>query len=200
MLTPKDIAKKDSEHAHQSALFAYANVAMWHGFEAADKWADSGVLPMWNTEKPKALPMLKWLHAIPNVGSRGDSATSRGIRGQQLKAEGVKSGVSDVFLPFPVKHSHGLYIEMKRPGKKSTSTGGLSDDQLEFLEFAQENNYKVAVCYSWQEAVMVLKTYLGFVEELELTEQGADTIMAGLSKPAKPNKKALEAAKRYKKE
>lgn len=40
-------------------------------------------------------PWLKWMHHIPNGGSRNK------IEAVRLKAQGVKRGVPDIFLPYP---------------------------------------------------------------------------------------------------
>lgn len=140
-MTPETLAKSGTESAHQKALFAWAalNVKNW--------------------------PELKWFHAIPNGGSRGDNAQSRSIRGGSLKAEGVRSGVSDTFLPAKRGPWSGLYIEMKKPSEKpvkATSKGGVSDEQREFGAFVQSQGFGFVVCYSWQEAIEVLVSYLTY--------------------------------------
>lgn len=138
-MTPEQIAKPDTEAAHQSALFA------WVALNLKD-WPD-----LWG------------LHHIPNGGSRGDSAKSRMVQGAKLKAQGVKTGVADLCLPVARGSWHGLYIEMKEPGKrpkKATSKGGLSDDQIEFRDFVLNQGYGFAVCYTWIEAKEVLINYL----------------------------------------
>src|SRR5574343_479576 len=109
-MTPDQLAKSDTEAAHQTALFAWAAVAMNHGFDIANAWAD-GLNPAVQERKEPAIPELKWLHHIPNGGSRGNDVRSQQIRGAQLKAQGVKSGVSDVFLPVKRGQFSGLYIE-----------------------------------------------------------------------------------------
>lgn len=53
-------------------------------------------------------PVLALLHAIPNGGKR-DIRTDA-----MLKAEGVKPGVPDIFLPIARGPYHGMYIELKR--------------------------------------------------------------------------------------
>lgn len=50
---------------------------------------------------------LRWLFAIPNGGSRDIREAVR------LKRQGVKAGVSDMFLPIPNSMYHGLFIELK---------------------------------------------------------------------------------------
>lgn len=111
-----------------------------------------------------ANPELLWLHHAANGGSRGDSSASRAIRGGQLKAQGVRAGVADLFLPMQAHrvHLNGLYIEMKKPDekpKRANSKGGLSDDQLAFRDFVTEQGYSWHVCYSWREAADVIIHY-----------------------------------------
>ena len=79
---------QDSEHQHQVALFA---------------WAD---LP-----SIRALyPDLDLLFAVPNGGYR------RKATGGRLKAEGVRRGVADIFLDVARCGHHGLRIELKAKG------------------------------------------------------------------------------------
>jgi hypothetical protein len=139
----EDLAKSGTESGHQRAVFCWAQ-------QNEDKY-----------------PELKWLHAIPNGGSRGDDERSRAIRGANLKAEGVKAGVPDIFLPVPrYKQSEadsqvmqieycGLYIEMKKPGVNKASK-----EQLEFKEFIQKNRYGWILCDNWITAVANIEAYL----------------------------------------
>ncbi len=64
-----------------------------------------------------------WLHsqypeiykvtfAIPNGGKRNPVEAAR------LKKQGVKAGVSDIFVAYPENPYHGLWIELKRPKVK----------------------------------------------------------------------------------
>lgn len=173
-MRPIQIAK-DSESSHQQAFFAYCAFASIRGFADADKWAFGGDIepPVGNQ---KQLPCLDWIHHIPNGGSRGSTAKERAIRGGKLKAEGVRAGVFDVFLPYPRLKEHplkidfniqycGLYIEFKKPSEKpvrESYKGGLSDEQISFKNYADAVGYKCEVCYSWIEAVEALKRYLGY--------------------------------------
>lgn len=184
-MTPAQLAK-ESESSHQKAVFAWANMAARHGIEAADD--ELSYLVPTHAEAcygfDNAFPELKWLHHIPNGGSRGDNAKSRAIQGAKLKAEGVKTGVPDLFLPKPKMLGGedydifsgkvvpialdvyvvacGLYIEMKKPSEKpvkATSKGGVSDAQREFINYAQNAGYIAVVCYNWIEAVDYLRAY-----------------------------------------
>jgi len=164
-MTPSRLAQSNTESAHQMALFAWAAIAMNYGFEIANSVSQEyskfeRQLP--ETTEP-SIPELKWLHHIPNGGSRGNNAKSRQIRGSRLKAEGVRSGVSDVCLPVRRGGCSGLYIEMKRPHekpKREGSKGGVSDEQREFGLFVQSQGFGFVVCYSWLEARDVIIQYL----------------------------------------
>jgi hypothetical protein len=125
-MTPEQLAKSGSEHAHQSALFCWAALPT--------------TLVVW--------PMLRWMFAIPNGGERNIKVAA------QMKAEGVKAGVPDVFLPFPVGEWHGLFIEMKK------KPNNLTDEQLKFGQAAIEIGYCCGVCYSWEDARTIIVSYI----------------------------------------
>ena len=125
-MTPEQVAKSGSEHAEQSALFCWSHLQ-----ETKEHY------PELDTEL---------LFAIPNGGARGDSAKSRAIRGGQLKAEGVKDGVPDMFLSVARGGYFGMYIEMKVKNNKPSRA------QLKFKDSATSRNYLWVCCYSWQEA------------------------------------------------
>lgn len=109
-------------------------------------------------------PVLKWIHAIPNGGFRSFTTA------KAMKAEGVKSGVLDIFCPIPRKvkaksevgglkivgkiQAHGLYVEMKW-GKNT-----LTANQHEFSDFANQQGYEVKVCYNWRDAAKEIFDYL----------------------------------------
>lgn len=166
-MTPATLAKSNTEHAHQTALFAWAAIAEHQGIEIANAWAFGGMTLAAAKEAAFArpIPALAWFHAIPNGGSRGDDEKTRAIRGGALKAEGVRSGVADTFLPVRRGEFSGLYIEMKKPSekpKREGSKGGVSDEQRSFGEFVKSQGFGFIVCYSWIEAVENLTTYLNW--------------------------------------
>lgn len=123
-MTPEQFARSGTEHGHQVAVFCWAAL---------------------NTQK---YPELRWLHAIPNGGLRDKVVAGK------LKAEGVKRGVADIFLPVRRGISCGLYIEMKKPGGKATP------EQKEFGAFVQSQGYLFYVCDHWQHAVNIIDSYL----------------------------------------
>ena len=94
-------------------------------------------------------PELRWLHAIPNGGSRNIAEAKK------MKGEGIKSGILDLFLPVARHGFYGFYIELKF--KKNT----LSSNQEEFKDFVEKQGYLARV---YRDPVLVqddLMWYLG---------------------------------------
>ena len=90
-----------------------------------------------------------WLaHAIPNGGKRSMSEAAAFV------AEGVKSGVPDVFVPLPNRFFHGLYIEFKKAG------GSPSEEQRFFLNKLQSKGYQCYVVNDLDTAFRLFETYI----------------------------------------
>ncbi len=97
-------------------------------------------------------PELKLLFHIPNGGYRSTATAGR------MKAEGVKAGVPDLFLPVAKGGYHGLFIEMKAGKNKPTM------HQTKWLDHLSNQGYLTVVCYSWEDAAKVLTKYLDEVQ------------------------------------
>ena len=106
-------------------------------------------------------PEAEWVHAIPN-GARVSIGQA-----VKLKAQGLVSGVADVFVPLPsfspIPNSksnmwhvnyHGMYIEFK------TRTGKPSKTQDAFAEHCHRHKYIYVICRDAVVAVEALRTYL----------------------------------------
>lgn len=150
-----------SEHAHQRELFAWSAYASRFGFAQAREWLNSHPIHLKrpkfdHTPLPAPFVPLTYLHAIPNGGSRGSDTRSAAIVGSKMKAEGVKRGIPDIFLPWPAPGLyHGLYIELK------TLKGRLSKEQKAFLEYANSVGYLAVCCHGYLEAVNIIEGYCG---------------------------------------
>lgn len=114
-----------SESEEQQALFEWA---MWN----AGRW-----------------PELNLMFHIPNEGKRSF------VRGAQMRAEGLKKGVPDIFLPAPRGQWHGLFVELKRV---KGSTPSIEQEQW----FAQLQLAGYAVCWArgWERAKAAIVQYL----------------------------------------
>ena len=85
---------------------------------------------------------------IPNGGSRNK------VEAANLKRQGVKPGVPDIFLPVAKGNYHGLWIEMKTGKNKPTAY------QNTYIDYLNSNSYKAVVCYGADEAIRVITEYL----------------------------------------
>jgi len=90
----------------------------------------------------------KLLFAVPNGGGRTKA------QGGKLKAEGVRSGVSDIVLLYPSREFHYLTIEMK------FGTNKQSKEQVHFENRVDAAGGLYQVCYSCVDALKVLSWYL----------------------------------------
>lgn len=134
LITPEMLAASGSEDGLQSAVFA------------------------WSASMYGQYPQLKWMHAIPNGGSRHVAEATKMVAG------GLRKGVLDIFLPSSGGGKDawlsGLYIEMKIEKRRNEKNGGLTDEQIEFIKYATGAGYACYVCYSWIEAKDVILKYL----------------------------------------
>ena len=106
-------------------------------------------LMKWVEYQAPSCPALYLLFAIPNGGDRNV------IVAKKLKAEGVRRGVPDLFLAFPVKPYSGLFIEMKK--KKGGQT---SKEQKKWIKGLREQGYWAEVCAGAAVAQAVIMDYL----------------------------------------
>lgn len=90
----------------------------------------------------------KFLFHVPNGGSRNP------IEAHNLKLQGVKPGVPDIFYPLPNKKYHGLFIEMKFGKNKPTK------NQEIWIKYLNSVGYLAVVCYSADEAITLLNNYV----------------------------------------
>lgn len=134
-MTPEQLAAPGSEHAHQTALFCKISQHL------------------------TTHPELKWVFAIPNGGTRNP------IEAARLKTAGVKSGVSDICVPFARQGYHGFYIEMKKPKNQRGPAGAESPAQKEFGEFITNENYLYKCCIGWEDAWNAIAWYIGINHE-----------------------------------
>jgi len=144
IITPESLAASGTEHGNQAAVFQWIATTGQYTY-----------------------PDLNLAFAIPSGGLRHPATAAK------LKAEGVKPGVSDVFLPVPRLGFHGMWAELKLPEYRNRKNGGRSDDQIKFQEAMRRNGYHVVTCYGWFELASALCSYLGWQQRgsLEVTNK-----------------------------
>ena len=124
MIAPEQLAASGTEAGNQKAVF------------------------LWAALNFNTYPQLRFLAHIPNGGFRDKREAA------SLKAQGVKRGFPDLFLTWPNKTFHGLFIEMK------AKNGVVSQEQDAWITHLNSVGYLAIVCYSWEEARDVILEYL----------------------------------------
>ena len=104
-------------------------------------------------------PILRFMFSIPNGSYLAGDIKARSQQMTRLKKQGLKTGVSDIFLPIASKGYHGMFIEMKR--RKVDGPSKVSPDQDVFLQEMHDQGYEVEVCYGAEEAIVAIQDYLG---------------------------------------
>jgi hypothetical protein len=95
-----------------------------------------------------------YLFAIPNGGKRNIREAAR------MKAQGVKSGVSDIMLPIPVGGYHGLWIELKAQKIAGSRAGKPNENQILWQKRMVAAGYAAHICYGWFNAKTTIEDYL----------------------------------------
>ncbi len=110
-------------------------------------------------------------YMVPNGTQLGGGRTRRAQYMASLKAQGLKPGVSDIVIAYPVElndrqyiGSHGAYIELKRvveayPGPAALKSA-VRPEQLEWLELMESVGYWVAIAYGREDFKELVNSYL----------------------------------------
>jgi len=125
---------KRSESVEQQSLF---------------NWRDEMVMKF-----PGRYPGIDEMLATLNGAYLQGSKEQRARRWVQLKKEGAREGVADIFLPVPVSTYSGLWIEMK------IEKGGVtSQSQKEVAAKMMQRGYYFGVCAGVASAIRLIQFY-----------------------------------------
>lgn len=103
----------------------------------------------WCEKNKNEYPELDLIFHIPNAGKRSIQT------GINFKEEGLKPGVSDLFLPVARGGYHGFFLELKKDSKTKPKK-----KQIEWMEKVAKQGYLVKVYYDFKEAVKDLFYYI----------------------------------------
>ena len=109
------------------------------------EYHEQSALIQWARSMQGQYPELRYLFHIPNGGWRHKATAGR------MKAQGVRPGVPDLFLPIP---RPGLWLEMKY------GTNQLTAHQSRWCRALHDAGYHVMVCWSTEEAIAAIERYL----------------------------------------
>lgn len=97
-----------------------------------------------------------WEHTI-----KIDNDGKRSIQGhQKVKILGLKKGASDLFIAWPTKTKHGLWLEVKREDYKINPKDPHIIRQLNFIELMTSVGYAGAMVVGKDEGIKTIKEYL----------------------------------------
>lgn len=113
----------------------------------------------------KDLPHIDHIFSIPN-----GAHVTKAQRGK-LVSEGMRAGVSDMFLPVPRNGYHGLWLEMKAPEIRHHRTnnilkpkGATKQNQKDWLKNMHDRGYACGIVYGKLEAINAILSYYGVMQ------------------------------------
>lgn len=118
------------------------------------------------SEYQEQVALVQWMSYHPIVRDYFCKNTNEGkrtpLQGRQLKQLGLRPGVSDLFIYYPTKTFHGLWLEVKRNKRYSPSerrTDTWKAQQL-FLETVKNVGFAGETCYGFEDGKRIVETYL----------------------------------------
>jgi VRR-NUC domain len=118
------------------------------------------------SESSEQRALVKWLSYHPIVRNHFMHITNEGkrspITGRHLLNLGLKPGASDLFIYYPTKRHHGLFLEVKR-NKKYTPSEMRTESwkaQEKFLDSVKSVGFAGEVCYGAEDGIAIVARYL----------------------------------------
>lgn len=118
------------------------------------------------SERTEQLALVQWLGYHPKLKHYFCKNDNEGKRtpaqGRNAKLQGLRPGVSDLFIYYPTRLHCGLWLEMKRnkrytPSERSTPTW-LAQER--FQETVKSVGYAAHFSYGWADGVRIIESYL----------------------------------------
>ena len=111
-------------------------------------------------------PLQDYSYMVPNGTQLGGGRSRRAQYMASLKAQGLRPGVSDLVVAYPVKGYHGAYIEMKRVPAAYKGPAALrsavKQDQIDWLTLMRSVGYWAAIAYGADQFKSLMDSYLRF--------------------------------------
>ena len=103
-------------------------------------------------------------YMVPNGTQLAGTGKRRAIQMTNLKAQGLRPGVSDIVIAYPVGEYHGAYIEMKRVrasyGGPAAIKSAVRPEQVEWLIRMRGVGYWCAISYGAEDFRELVTLYL----------------------------------------
>lgn len=104
----------------------------------------------WASTMEGKYPELEWLAHCPNGGRRN------GFEAMNLKLQGVRPGILDLFLQVPRGGYHGFWMELKKPNSREVPT----KEQERYMAFLDAQGYWAGWSNDFEEVKSILVDYL----------------------------------------
>jgi hypothetical protein len=118
------------------------------------------------SENQEQRALVKWLSYHPivrdyflRIKNEGKKTPEQGWNDKLL---GLRPGVSDLFIYYPTKSHHGLFLEVKRNKsytKSERSTSTWIEQEL-FQKIVKKVGFDAKTCYGWEEGKRIIEGYL----------------------------------------
>lgn len=111
------------------------------------------------SEYSEHLALMDWIKLHPILKDLVIHIPNEGIRtrnyGAKLRRLGMRSGVSDLFIPYPTSKYHGLWIELKRKNNRDRPVA-----QVEWVNRMLKFGYYADFALGWEHAAGIIEKYL----------------------------------------
>ncbi len=118
------------------------------------------------TENQEQRAIVTWLNYHPIVRDYFFKTNNEGKRtegqGWNLKLMGMRPGASDLFIYYPTKNHHGLFLEVKRNKKYTKSERNTPTwiAQEKFIETVKSVGFAGEFCYGFENGIKIIEDYL----------------------------------------
>lgn len=129
------------------------------------------------TERQEQRALVKWLSLHPQLKDYFCKNNNEGQRTpaqtHNLKLEGLRPGVSDLFIYYPVGSFCGLWLEIKR--SKAYTKSEISTPtwmgQIKFQEDVKRIGYAAFFAFGWLDAKNIIERYLDVKSDIHNPRQ-----------------------------
>lgn len=134
--------------------------AAWDWLSTQRPWADGVACGDINLLRT----LQDYCYMVPNGTHLSGTGKRRAIQMANLKSQGLRTGISDLVIAYPVGGYHGAYIEMKRVRKAyagpAAIRAAIRPEQISWLNRMSIVGYWTAVAYGAGEFIELMGMYL----------------------------------------
>lgn len=120
-------------------------------------------VPKEYVEQVALVAWVKHHHQLKRYILKNDNEGKRTTaQGNQAKRLGLRPGASDLFIAWPTRTFHGLWLEVKRNKKYSLSERSTETwlAQESFIEDMKSVGFDGHFCYGWMDGKRIIENYL----------------------------------------